>query len=485
MKKSFIESFKFDFKTRHAGISALITMSVLAAIIIVNILAGQLDVKADLTSKKLFSLTGETKELLENLDQEVEILALFKPGEEPETVMETVNEYAHLSRKIKIRVIDPDREPALMARFSSTDKPVSKGSFIVSSGDFFRIITSMDMYEVSYSQQGQPQVLGQKVEQQLTSAIAYVVSGRTPKIYEIIGHRESPLASLGYAQILNQANYSIEELSLTLSGIPEDAALLTLIGPRTDLSEAETGMVNDYLKAGGKLFVALDLTRDPMTNIYQLLSSWDIKVRHGLVMESRADRLIAEFGDNPFVFAPYLSDNEAVANLNKAKTNPIFQAALGLERTDAQQRQLEYFTLLSSSEDSRLRKDLQSEHSADQSFIPGDEKGPIDVAVAVRQRNMETYQPEGGALVVLGSGSTLKSLGNLGQIKANADMVLDFINWIVADESTVNVPSKSLFHLPLRIDTLRGLIYAGITIIIIPFFCLGAGIFVYFRRRNK
>ena len=482
MKKPF---FKFDFKTRHAGISALTSISVLAAVIIVNILAGQLDLKADLTPKKLFSLTGETKTMLENLNTEVQIIALFEPGQEPDSIMETVNEYARISDKVTIRIIDPDREPALVAKYSKEDKPVSKGSFIVSSGDFFRVITAMEMYDVSYTQQGQPQVMGQKVEQQITTAIAYASSGRTPEIYEIIGHRETTLASSGYAQMLNQANYKLEELSLTLSEIPDDAALLTLIGPRSDLSEAEAAKINNYLNTGGRLMAALDLTQEPMTNIYTLLKRWDIEVRHGLVLETKANRLIAEFGDNPFVFAPYLSNFEAVAPLNEAKTNPIFQASLGFKRTEAQQRQLEYFPLLSSSDDSRLRTDLTSDTAGNPGVIPGDERGPIDVAIAVQQRNMDSYKPEGAAIVALGSASTLKGLGAMGQIKAYADMVMNLVNWSVNDDSTVNVPSKSLFRLPLRIDNLRGLIYAGITIIIIPLLCLGAGLFIYFRRRNK
>ena len=107
------------------------------------------------------------------------------------------------------------------------------------------------------------------------------------------------------------------------------------------------------------------------------------------------------------------------------------------------------------------------------------------MAIAVQQRNMDSYKPEGARIVALGSASTLKGLGALGQIKANADLVMNLVNWSIDEDSTVNVPSKSLFRLPLRIDTLTGLIYAGITIIIIPFFCLAAGLFIYFRRRNK
>jgi ABC-2 type transport system permease protein len=476
---------KFDFKTRHAGVSAITTIAVAAGLIIINILAAELDIQADLTPKKLFSLTAPTIELLDGLDSEVEILALFKPGEEPEAIMESVNEYDRNSDRVSVSVIDPDRNPGVVSRFSEDDQPIPMGSIIVSSGSNFRVIGVMDLYDISRNAQGQTQITGQKVEQQITSAIAYVSSGRTPKILEVTGHRESPLASQGYGSLLDQANYELGEISLIREDIPGGTALVTLIGPRSDLSEAEANKLDEYLAGGGSLLVALDLTQEPLAVIDGLLERWDIRVRRGLVLEGLQNRLIAEFGDNPLVFAPFMTDHEALAPLFEAKMNPIVQATMGFSRTEAEQRQLEYFPLLTSSEDSRLRTDISSAGLGDLAPLPSDEMGPIDVAAAVRQRNLETYQPEGGTVVVLGSASTLAGLGFLGQIRDNADMVLNLVNWAVDDETAVNVSSKSLFRLPLRIGNLTAVIYAGLAIILIPLISMGSGLFIFFRRRNK
>ena len=478
-------SVEFDFKTRHAGISALITIAVLAVLIIANVLVGELSLQADLTPKKLFSLTDETKELLDGLETDIDILALYEPGQEPESIMESVYEYERNADRVTVTVVDPDREPALVARFAEGDDPVSKGSIIVSSGPRFRVIKAMDLYEVSYSQ-GQPQVLGQKVEQQITSAVAYVTSGRIPKISEIVGHNETTLASMGYGPLLTQANYEMSETSLVREGIPADADLVTLIGPRTDISEAEAAVLHGYLEDGGNLFVAVDpAAENAYPNLYALLAKWDIEAVNGLVVETRKNRLIAEFGDNPFVFAPFLADHEATASLRESKSDPVFQASLGFRRTAAEQRQLEYFPLLSSSEDSWLRTDLTSEGSGELTPIPGDVGGPIDVAVAVRRRNLDTYEPEGAVVVALGSASTLKGLGFLGQIRANADLVMNLVNWAVDDPSTVNVASKSLFRLPLRMSSLTAVVYAAIAIVVIPFLCIGGALIVHFRRRHK
>jgi len=478
-------TFKFDFKTRHAGISALTTIAVLACIIIINILAGELTLKVDLTPKKLFSLSEETRALLDKLERDVQILALYESGEEPDNIMEALNEYDHFTQHVNVRVLDPDRNPAILAQYSREDAPLGRGSFIVASGDYYRAISTMDLYDLTYNQQGQPQILSQKVEQQFTSAIAYVSSGRTLMISEIIGHHETPLAELGYEPILEQANYALSQISLTRSDIPVDTALVTLVGPTVDLSRTESAELDEYLAAGGSLLVALEYTSQPMENLFQLLARWDIEVRHGLVFEARPSRLIAEFGDNPLVFAPYIADHEALATLVEAKMDPVFQATMGFQQTKTRQRQLEFFPLLTSSEDSHLRTSFSSEDAMSMEPIAGDISGPIDIAVAVRQRNMNTYQPEGAAIVALGSASTLKGLGYLGQIKANADLLINLITWLINDDSTVNVPAKSLFRVPLNINTPTALIYSSLTIILLPLLSLGSGLLLYFKRRNQ
>ena len=478
-------SLRFDFKSRHAGISALTTIAVLAGIIILNVVAGSTDLKIDLTPKKLFSLTNQTQELLDGLEQEVVITALYTAGQENEGIMETLSEYESRSNLVTLNVVDPDRDPGTVARYTEEGTNLTKGSLIVSSGSEFRTIAPQELYEVSYSQNGQPQLLGQKVEQMVTSALAFVSSGDSPAIYEIIGHQEATLTTLGYSETLQQANYRLSEISLLRERIPEDAAILTLFAPQADLSEAEIDQIDAFLTAGGSLFVALHPQYPILPNLYALLAKWDIVVRHGVVMENRTNRLIPEFGDSKFVFAPYASDHEVMTPLKEAKLDPILQATLGFAPTPSRQRQLEYFPILSSSEDSWLRTNIDSEQSGSLSKIAGDEMGPIDVVVGVRQRNLDTYEPEGGTIVAIGGASAFASLGYLGQIKANADLLTGLINWTAGDQATILVPSKSLYKLPLRINTLTAFIYAGIAVILIPLLCLAGGLTVYLRRRHK
>ena len=478
-----MKTIHLDFKTYNAGVSALITIAALAGFILINLLISELNLEADLTPKKLYSLSEKTEALLENLEKPVEILVLSTPGEESESLMKTLEKYDNFSRYIEVRTLDPDRNPGRISRFTSENSSIARGAVVVDSDDFFRIINPEDFYDFTYDQLGRQQITAQRIEQQLSAAIAYVSSGRTQKIYEISGHQENPLAELGYMDFLRRANFELEGISLILYAIPDDAALLTLIGPKLDISEAEANKLNSYLERGGKLFVALDLTYNPMPNIVELLRKWDIEVLPGLVMEFQKNRLIAGFSDNPFIFAPMVLNHESLITLTQAKLEPVFQASMGYRRTQAQQERLEYTSLLASSDASRLRMELTGEDSSNPMPIPSDLQGPVDVAIAIRE--LDAGNQEGAGLVALGSASSLAGLGFLGPIRANTDLVINLLSWITRSESSVLVPSKSLYRLPLQISMASGIVYTVITVIVIPLLCLGIGLVIHFYRRNR
>jgi len=480
-----MKTIRLDFKTYNAGISALITIAVLVGFILINLLISELNLEADLTPKKLYSLSMETETLLEDLEIPVEILVLSTPGEESESLMKTLEKYNNFSRYIEVRTIDPDRNPGRISRFTSGKSSISRGAVVVDSGVFFRVINPEDFYDFTYDQLGRQQITTQRIEQQLSAAIAYVSSGRTQKIYEISGHQESPLSELGYMEFLRRANFELEEISLILYAIPDDATLLTLIGPKLDISEAEANKLNSYLENGGKLFVALDLTYNPMPNIIELLRKWDIEVLPGLVMEFQKNRLIAEFSDNPFIFAPMVLNHESLIPLTQAKLVPVFQASMGYRRTQAQQKRLEYTSLLASSDASRLRMELSGENSGNPMQLPSDLQGPVDVAIAVRELDAGNHESEGAGLVALGSASSLAGLGFLGPIRANTDLVINLLSWITRYESSLLVPPKSLYRLPLQINMVNGIVYTVITVIVIPLLCLGIGLVIHFYRRNR
>ena len=67
------------FKRRlNYGIGYLLLIAaVLVVFIVVNVLLERLPMSVDLTANKQFSITNETKEILSNLNEDVEIVALY------------------------------------------------------------------------------------------------------------------------------------------------------------------------------------------------------------------------------------------------------------------------------------------------------------------------------------------------------------------------------------------------------------------------
>jgi len=110
---------KISFKVKHAALSVAISIAVLVGLVLVNLLAGELDLKFDMTRRDLYTLTEETRQMLAEIEQEVTLYYLAKPGQENITVGELLEQYAS-SESIRLEQVDPDRNPGLIARYTET-----------------------------------------------------------------------------------------------------------------------------------------------------------------------------------------------------------------------------------------------------------------------------------------------------------------------------------------------------------------------------
>ena len=120
----------------------------------------------------------------------------------------------------------------------------------------------------------------------ITSAIDYVVTEDLPQLYVLEGHGESEMPSTLSDQI-EKENYEIVKLSLlTVDEIPEEADCVVIYALSSDISEKEVEMLQDYVRDGGKLLVAAGpVEDDSLTNLYSLLSYYDVDANEGIVVE--------------------------------------------------------------------------------------------------------------------------------------------------------------------------------------------------------
>ncbi len=233
---------------KYGSNAAILIVAVVAIAIFVNILVGMADVKLDLTTNKLFSLSDVTKSELEKLDKDVEIIGLFDESKvSGNTEYKEVTELLDLYGKnphIKVSSIDPDRNPGIINELDPDDTmDLGSSDFIVKSvvngNEKKKKLEYYDLFAVQFDQSTfQTYVIGSTAEQGFTGAIKYVTSEVTPVVYFTEDHKEIDV-DREYTNVkdyLEKNNFLVKNLNLlSVEKIPEDAALIIVASPENDI----------------------------------------------------------------------------------------------------------------------------------------------------------------------------------------------------------------------------------------------------------
>lgn len=479
MNLNILEMFKSK-RVRFGGYAALVTLAAVAVLVVLNLIIQQIPSDVDMTKNKLFTLSEQTLDLLDGLEEPVAIYALYRPGQESENVVDVIRKYERASRSVSYEPIDPDKNPAFLQKYDTEDTGLSAGSLIVESGDNFKVIPGVDLYDVSYNQSGQPQVLGFKAEQRITNALLFVTSGVTPKVYEIIGHGEYTFVQLGLLSTIEKENFEVEELNLlTTNEIPQDADIITMLSPEFDLTDGEVEVLRTYLENDGSAMIFTDIRAGEMPNLNSLLGSFGVNIEFSIVMEGDTSRLYD--ANNPLFLAPRLMAHPITDPLIEGNLTVLMPFNMPIVEADLVKRNIEITPLLQTTDKSWVRTNLENANQFQQA---GDRPGPADVAVAVSRRKMEMSEPEGFRLVIAGNASFVGSIPPFGTLKPNVDFLMNSLSWLNKRDDSISVRSKSLFTFPLRISGRMQLIYAGIFVILLPLGILIAGLVIWLRRRH-
>lgn len=463
-------------QVKYGGYAALITLVVVIGLIFANLIIQTLAPQFDLTHNKLFSLSEQTAQVLETIKSPVTIYGLWEPGKESQQVKEVLDKYTAKSKNISLEIIDPDKNPGLVMKYDKTKEGIEKGSLIIEGEKGFKVLSSMDLYDVNYANPQNPQITGFSVERRVTGALLYVSSGVTPVIYEITGHKGKALFDLAMKPVIERENLDIQQINLLQTEIPEDASCLIINGPKEDLSKGETEKILSYLEKGGRLLLLADFQAGPAPNLNSMLGSYGIQFDYGVVVEMNKNYNTG----NPFHAAPDMGDHEIVRPMREQNTPVILQFAEGLRILDVKRRTVEIEPLLSTSNSSFLRVDLSNNSP---SLAGTDKPGPVLVAAAVKE-TLDYEKKTETRIVVVGSGTLLEPLSLFGQVPGNTDLFMNGVTWLQDRPETIAVRSKSLITMPMNVSGLEMALFGLLFVMIIPLALFGAGLFVWLKRRH-
>ena len=152
---------------------------------------------------------------------------------------------------------------------------------------------------------------------------------------------------------------------------------------------------------------------------------------------------------------------------------------MSISALEARRRSVEIIPLLISSFDAFLRTDI---HNTSTARIPSDIQGPLVMAVAVKDPISAQGDDTQARIVVVGCGTFLPLAA--GGFVSNRDFFINSIAWLQDRPEAISVRSKSLFLLPLRLNALQLVVFAGLFILIIPAAFFIAGFVTWLKRRH-
>lgn len=281
---------------KNGSYSSVLIIIVIAIVIIINLAVNALPTEFttfNTSSLDYYSISDVSKDMLKNLDKNINIYMLSDSSGSYNEYIETVcGIYEDNSDKIVFKKVDIAVEPGFTAKYAATN--ASQYSVIVeeSATGKYKVLDYTDMVytKSQYDAAGNTTYTNYyDAEGQISSAINYIVSEKTVMIYEMTGHGELSLADYEMKDAFDKSNYTLAEEALNLSttdSIPEDCNVLFIFSPTADYSQAEVTKIKEYISNGGNVIIIYNNVYNiDMPNFYNLMEYIGISVTEGLVIE--------------------------------------------------------------------------------------------------------------------------------------------------------------------------------------------------------
>ena len=451
--------------------SLAMTVLVLAILIVVNILVSALPAtwtKFDMSAAKLYSITSNTKAVVNALEEDVTIYWIVQSQEEDEVIENLLNKYDSLSEHLTIVKKNPDVYPTFAQQYTSED--VMNNSLVVECGDRSRYIgyddiyiTEANMYSYSYNSSFDG-------EGAITSAIDYVTTEELPQLYVLEGHGEAELPEV-FSEQIQKENIELNTFSLlTTDEIPEEADAVLIYAPASDISEEEKEILVDYADNGGKLMVLAGPAEDgTLENLYSILADYGVEAADGIVVDTDRDHYAFQV---PYVLLPDMADSEITSPLIEENYHAIIPVAQGMTIKNSSSAE----ALLTTSAESFSKivgYSLDNYEKED-----GDIDGPFAVGVSVACGN-------DGQIIWFSSSELLNDMYNAYSSGANLDLGMNALSSLIGESEAVAIHSKSLDYNYLTISDSASSFLRVVMIGVFPLTYLAIGIAVIFMRRRK
>ena len=471
-----IQKRRYSVSVKHFSVGAYSTVTIaifVAAVVVVNLIVGQLPTtitSIDVTSNQLYSITDQTKDFLDTLDEDITLYVLVKEEEQDMTLGQTLERYDDYSDHITVTYVDPVLNPKFASQY--TNSSVYSNSIIVVSEQRSKVISYADIYESSYDYTTyQSTTTGYDGEGQITGALDYVTSDDVPKVYLTQGHGESSF-SYTLSGTLEKGNIETAELNLMdVDVIPEDAACVVIYAPQNDFSSDDKDKIISYLDQGGNVIFIGGGTETPLTNCNEILAYMNLTMTEGFVVEGNADY----YYQVPFYLLPEVEAHSY--NNGIYGSYYVFAPYANGLIVPEDSETITYESIITTSESAYAKPYTSESYEKEE----GDVEGPFSIGVEA----VKTLEEGTATLVAFSCSQIFTDSASEMVGGSNQQLLVNVISNFGGSEVNVSIPVKSFEVSYLTLSQSDIVLLTFVTTILLPVACLIVGFVIWFKRRRK
>jgi len=458
----------FSNKNYKEGLFAVISCFLVVILAIgVNVLVGKLPnsaIRLDTTQIGLNSLSEETETLVSSLDTDVELYLIAEHGTESVTTVNLLRNVEDLSKHVTFETIDPAIYPNFLKDYIE-EKRVSNNSILVVSEERSKFIDVGD-YDSSTYYVGEDYVV---------SAINFVVARELPVLYCITGHEEQPLSEAMVSSI-NLNGYQVESLKLEeAGGIPEDAELVMMLSPKSDLTEKEADLLLEYLEDGGSFYLVTGADAPSQENLMRVMDNYGVAAVSGYICEDESGNHINNL---PAYIVPDVIINTETNDILSGVDYVTLPMAHGIVEKESYRESVKVYGFLQTSDYAYAKQNLSS--SMESGREPGDIEGPFHVGVAITERvNDATTKILWISSAIFMDSEVDEAVGG-----ENSRLFMNGLDWL-DDDNVSSLHAKVVSTQSLKIKASEVKLWGAVVAGVIPLSFLLVGVLMWVRRKTR
>ena len=463
--------------TRYGAGAAVMILLALGVAVFANALSSRHNVRWDFTENRRNTLSPQTVQVLKTLKTPVEAIAFFRtdtPGKR--TAEDLLGQYAAQSGgKFTWRLEDTDKAPGLAREYGVE----SYGTVVIKGGgpDAARTEKILDAEE-----------------EKLSNALVKVTRSGKRTVYVMKGHGEREVTNsdkAGFSQARDQmdkANYEVKELLLAQQAkVPDDAAVVVVPGPKTDLFPQEIAALDAYIARGGKAFFMA--TPFSAEGLRTYLEKYGILLDDDVVIE--LNPLGQLFGTGPLVPIVSQYDQHPITK-DLAGMMTLFPLTRSVEAVKNPPKGAVIQALAKTSAQSWGETDKSVFSKGEAKPDPNEKRGPLAVALVAtvdvegkadaKPEGAEPKKPLKARIVVVGTADFASNqfLGAQG----NKDFFLNVVSWLAEEEDLLSVRPKDTKQNPIVLTSAQSNLVLWLPLAILPGAVVICGVMVMARRRR-